>query len=849
MYATMFAFIVGFHAHRSGGRQCSFVFTTTASRARQQLSPNSGKHLTIDILDTWQKHSAHSTSVSCELLRVELIRLAKHYGPEQETKQAAQLHKALEYLEAESLWDEFLSAVTWNFEQSDELQLREEIIHRLEVDERTTALAAPILFDRLLVEVLTASARRSLQERTLTRDRFLEIASTTREELSHWAARSATNLSLFWHREVNTKLTELDQSVAELRDQFDRLQTPVRVPHEVPPPPPDFIPDQHFEDLSAAVEAGARTCTLSGMPGVGKTTLSCAIASRFSARFPDGQIFVSIAGSTPSPATRLQVAWHLCTALGIATVATWPESQFLNQARSALHGRRILLVFDDTSDTSQIEPFLGQSENLSIITSRNRLYIANAKATALAGWDAATAEAYLEEFAPQTIAQHVSRVFGGLPLALKLAKTTLAQRRDLPPAKYLEIIQSRPLPALASWSGDPSLGNCFDVIFNSLDATRLHLLALASAFVGPVSIDELQWFDILCFRSENPKPIDLPLSDLVKGNLLSYDEKAASYRVHAVIREAIQDSLRPDQLRELEQSHFIFIDDALLRLVTNGRGDPLTSIVRLYPEYAAAIGRLSSNASDEGARWGLYTLALHETTMWALPAALRVEILTSALEVARSYGDLEAQGDLLANLSVAHYPAGSGRLGVRARVKQYRIEVLRGDWRKQVGALAEIGMQLGDLGHVCLSEKYLQRALLLARADGDVDTEMRVLNNLGRLATPTQPTLALEYHRQALQVAEAVCDLRSQSKALMGIADCALTLRQDSSAASASTEALKRALASRLPFLIRDIALACSGVRSVLGDIDGALRAVQLAETHDLSNSLEDRSASSVDRT
>jgi DNA-binding SARP family transcriptional activator len=118
-------------------------------------------------------------------------------------------------------------------------------------------------------------------------------------------------------------------------------------------------------------------CTISGTAGVGKTTLAVHWAHQVRDRFPDGQLYLNLRGfdaSRPAMSTAEALSC-LLTALGVPArqVAADGDAQ-VAQYRSALAGRRVLIVLDNAREADQVRPLLpGAPGCLAIVTSRNHL--------------------------------------------------------------------------------------------------------------------------------------------------------------------------------------------------------------------------------------------------------------------------------------------------------------------------------------------------------------------------------------------------------------------------------------------------------------------------------------------
>ncbi|GAA3542580.1 BTAD domain-containing putative transcriptional regulator [Amycolatopsis ultiminotia] len=126
---------------------------------------------------------------------------------------------------------------------------------------------------------------------------------------------------------------------------------------------------EHGADARPAV------VVLSGAPGVGKSAIAVRVAHAVRDAFPDGQLHVDLAGTSPAPRTPMGVLAELLRALDIPDSGmprALPERSAL--LRSALAGRRMCVVLDDAAGAAQVRPLLpGAGACAVLVTSRVRL--------------------------------------------------------------------------------------------------------------------------------------------------------------------------------------------------------------------------------------------------------------------------------------------------------------------------------------------------------------------------------------------------------------------------------------------------------------------------------------------
>ncbi|MYR92363.1 MULTISPECIES: tetratricopeptide repeat protein [unclassified Streptomyces] len=116
---------------------------------------------------------------------------------------------------------------------------------------------------------------------------------------------------------------------------------------------------------------------LTGMPGVGKSTLARHLAQLVEHRFPDGVLCADMrgvaGGATGAPADPEQLLDRFLADLGVRTKASGLEGKSA-ALRSVLATRSVLMVLDDVADMDQVLPLLpGAGTCAVIVTSRGSL--------------------------------------------------------------------------------------------------------------------------------------------------------------------------------------------------------------------------------------------------------------------------------------------------------------------------------------------------------------------------------------------------------------------------------------------------------------------------------------------
>jgi hypothetical protein len=132
---------------------------------------------------------------------------------------------------------------------------------------------------------------------------------------------------------------------------------------------------EHLEwldrELRSDQTGGSTVIALVGRGGAGKSALAGHAAQRLRDRFPDGQLFADLCGST-IPLDPREVLSGFLSALGVRDrIEPADITKEATLFRTVTAGRRMLIVLDDAADYHQIEPLLpGGSECVVLCTSQ-----------------------------------------------------------------------------------------------------------------------------------------------------------------------------------------------------------------------------------------------------------------------------------------------------------------------------------------------------------------------------------------------------------------------------------------------------------------------------------------------
>lgn len=216
-----------------------------------------------------------------------------------------------------------------------------------------------------------------------------------------------------------------------VHDELGRRSAPAGpAPAQLPPGVAGFVGRTAELEVLDGVAPGG-TAVITGMPGVGKTTLAVAWGHRAASRFPDGRLYANLRGhGSTVPADPADIVRQFLDALGVPPerIPAGRDAQ-LARYRSLIATRRVLIVLDDASDATQVRPLLAAGRGVTVVTSRRPLttLVADPGATPVVLRPPAESEAVelllsrVDQAAlDETAAREIVAACGGLPLALAL---------------------------------------------------------------------------------------------------------------------------------------------------------------------------------------------------------------------------------------------------------------------------------------------------------------------------------------------------------------------------------------------------------------------------------------------
>lgn len=556
--------------------------------------------------------------------------------------------------------------------------------------------------------------------------------------------------------------------VAELAE-LDRLLAAIAKPAEA-------------GELPRAVVISA----LSGTAGVGKTALALRWAHKVQSKFPDGQLYVNLRGYDPDP----PLAAGDALARFLRTLGKRDRDIPLELEeraacfRSAVHGKRMLMVLDNAATAEQVRPLLpGAGSVVVVVTSRDSLagLVARdgARRIDLDLLPAEDAVALLRRLiggrvdADPMAAQALAGQCARLPLALRVA-AELAVGRPAAPLRTLadELAdQARRLDLLDA-GGDPrsAVRAVFSWSYSHLPAPAARAFRMLGLHPGP----DLDRYAAAALAGVTVERASQLLDVLARGYLIQ-PSRVGRYGMHDLLRayaaqlvsEQDGDGIRTAALTSLFD-YYLAAAAAAMNILSpaeqHRRPQPPLSGTPFPDMPDAAVSRawlgaelpvlvaVAAHAARHG--WPGHATGLAATLRRYLEGGCNTDaiaVYTHALHAACRTGDPATQADVLTSLGGVH--KRQGRQQQAAGCHHQALTLFReiGDRGGEARALGNLGNVHERQGRYQAALDFYQQARTLFYELGDRLGEARTLGNLGLIherqgAYPE----AGEHHQQAL---------------------------------------------------------------------------------------------------
>ena len=350
-------------------------------------------------------------------------------------------------------------------------------------------------------ELQQLAARHPLRESLWLRWlRVLHASGRTAEALTHYEFLRS-HLADELGADPSAELRALHQRLLEAPEPAEPAvpATATTVPSLLPPPVSGFTGrSAQLAELDGLASSTPRASVvaLHGPAGTGKTALAVHWAQRNRHLFPDGQLFVDLAGFGPdAPLGAAEALAVLLSGLGVrGRRLPTTETGRVVLWRSMLADKRMVVVLDNARESAQVRPLLpGGDSTLVLVTSRSQLRSLAARE----GAGRVVVDPMPAEDATGLLAHRLGRsapddpelaalaeLCDHLPLALAVAAEQIGRGSARSLSEQVERLRDRRhrLRTLTAWEGDPStsLRAVLDWSYRTLDHEAARVLRLSA---------------------------------------------------------------------------------------------------------------------------------------------------------------------------------------------------------------------------------------------------------------------------------------------------------------------------------------------------------------------------------
>ena len=584
--------------------------------------------------------------------------------------------------------------------------------------------------------------------------------------------------------------------------------------------------DEDLARLLPVLDPGAENdlpvviCAVSGLGGIGKTSLALCAAHRAvrDGWFPGGTLFVDFRGYDEDPVTADQAVVALLDGMGVrgADLPQTAAGQYGLYRRLLAEERRpMLLVLDNASDAGQVMPLVpGTDHHRVLVTSRDRLTeldaqlidldVLNAKDAADLigrslrlsdrGDDRATRE-------PEAVAE-LAMLCGHHPLALRITAGMLRKRRHRPVASLVNELRGAEDVTAAV-----GLRPVFEAAYQQLppdQARLLRLLALApAAEVGSETAAAMADLGV-------DRTFTL-LEELAAAHLVTPAPGGADvrWRLHDLVRAFGAGVVEGDtglweegeaaRGRVLEfYLRWASAADGWLRWLP-GRPDP-----ERFADRAEALTWFDSERAGLVAavlwareeRFALTAVRLSqrlaEYLTWRRSFDDKITVWRAAQEAAHRVGSRAAEASICNNLGLALRETGRAQEAIDAHTRARDLFKAAWELRGEAMAWNNLGNALLTAGRTEEAITAHTRARDLHQTTGDRPREARSWNNLGNaLLTAGQTEEAITAHTRARDLHQTIGDRHGEASAWHNLGGALAKASRAEEAVEAFTKALK----------------------------------------------------------
>ena len=576
------------------------------------------------------------------------------------------------------------------------------------------------------------------------------------------------------------------ETLLEQREITQGVPSVFRSLHQLPQPPADFTGrGEMIELLIADLQHGKGTkiSGLTGMGGIGKTSLGLVVAHKIADDYPDAQIFLDLKGTT-APLIAVEIMRHVILSFEPAwDLRTLDAARMSALYQSVLHGKRILLFLDNALSAEQIAALRPPDTCVMLFTSRWSFSVPGLHSQHVDILTEEESKTFLLELCSR-ISEHadkLARLCGYLPLALRIAGSCLGVNSDWNVEAYLEQLNDRRrrLATLkqsreeAELKTESDLLATFELSYQLLPEESQQRWRILAAFPGSFNAQAAgAMWDL---EQDIARRV---LGSLLRYSLLDYIETSSRYRLHDLLADYALSQMDADEEHGARFKHAAHYKDVLSRanaLYMEGNDQLITGLhlfdVELENLRAGQLW-LATGGNERATKELCIAYTNMEILRWRQHPRERIRWLEAALAAARQIGDLHEEIKSLGNLGNAYQGLGDVAKGIQFYETQLAMSRELGDRHAESAALGDLGASYQDLRDIGKAITYHRQRFVVAREIGDRGQEAQAFAGLGTVYADLvfDRDKAIEFYERALIIYRELGDRASEARILNSLA-------------------------------------------------------------------------------
>lgn len=547
---------------------------------------------------------------------------------------------------------------------------------------------------------------------------------------------------------------------------------------------------------------GTPIALITGMCGIGKTALAVQAAHRMIDRFPDGQLFARLDGSTTRPAEPADILDRFLRGLGVdAREIPDDVDSRAEMMRSLLGGKHVLIFLDDAASEAQVTPLLpGLPGCAVVVTSRRRLVgIPGVFQFELGTLPDADAHALLERIVsddrlredPEAV-KEIVRCCGGLPFAIRIAGSRLASHPHWGAAELVRRMADEEQRLDQLVHGGLGVRALLAVAYETLSDRARRVFRL----LGLLSVPDFTDWNAAAAAGVPLDKVAPLLDELVDSRLLDVEPRQTGrvrYRFHDLVRlYAAERASLEDSLEEQARAVDDVLDGCLALTRESHRrcyggdfvtlGDPLRSQVfgreeldkllhdplAWYSEERSVVLALVAQAANSGRHRAAWNIAVGAVVFFEALGCFDDWRTTHelALAVTQRYGNTRGEASVLCSLGSLGVARGDGSVD-GGLLRSLRLFSELDDTLGR--ALTLRNLAHFDRVHGSYDSAFgrYREALAGFQAAGDPVGEAHALSGLAQTYLEADDLQSAElFSFESLRLAQAISNRRLESQAL-----------------------------------------------------------------------------------